>query len=163
MSEAGDILKKYGLESSAILQQVLSEAMGSQQKMMQMQIEQAEKQAFDQENRDNLGDAIRDTFNRGAMHLLNWQKVVNSQEENKYRTELGLPEEQDFIAEQAAANLQSDPFAGVDYKTMEDEMNDYEQEAKNFDQNPDQETDIISELPVKPVDPNQSDKSEEPK
>jgi hypothetical protein len=133
MSSPSDIIKKYGNESAAILAQLLAEAKTSGEQQMKQSIEQAEKLAMREEFRGLKHDAAIDSVNSVDSFLLGWFKVVNSHEESKLRADLKLPEKEDLEAQFIEQGLGADPFAGNDYKLIEDEAKDFDKEAEDFD------------------------------
>lgn len=132
-NKPSDIIKNYGNESAAILAQLLEEAKTNGEQQMKQSIEQAEKLATREELRGLKHDAAVDSFNGAASFLLGWQKVINSREENKLRADLGMPEKEDIEAQFIEQGLGADPFAGGDYKLIEDEAKDFDKESEDFD------------------------------
>ena len=132
-NKPSDILKKYGNENMAILAQLLAEAKTSQEQQMKLSIEQAEKLALREEFRGLKHDAAIDSFNGVGSFLSGWYQVINSREESKSRADLGLPEKEDIEAQLIEQGVGADPFAGGDYKLIEDEAKDFDKEAEDFD------------------------------
>lgn len=131
-----DLVQNYLSQILAIAEQSKADASASQEKVFNLQTEQADKLALRGELRSLAGEATQDAFHAGADYLMNWNKVMNSREEDKLRADLHLPDKKDFIAEQAKADLSQDLYSGMDYKTTADEAKESDQEAAKNDLDP---------------------------
>ena len=131
-----DLVQKYLSQVLAIGEQDKANGSASQEKIFNLEMEHADKLELRGELRSLAGEATQDAFQSGANYLMNWNKVMNSREEDKLRADLHLPEKKDFIAEQAKADLSQDRYSGMDYKTTADEAKTSDEEAAKNDLDP---------------------------
>lgn len=136
MSDITDVLLKYLAESSATQAQALADANASQEKILGMQMAQADKSALKEELTGLKSEAVLDTFGRAGDYLVNWFKVDNSHAEAEARAYAGLPAETDLEAQIANKSLGQNLTGGMDYKTDADEIADSDKDATNVDLDP---------------------------
>lgn len=132
-----EIQLKYKAETQATDAQDKADANASQEKILGMQMAQADKSALREELSGLKSEAVMDTFGRAGDYLVNWFKVDNSHAEAEAKAYAGLPTETDLQAEIANKSLGQNLTGGMDYKTDADEIADSDKDASAFDLDPD--------------------------